>query len=124
MNYFFRQHRKLKAHLGPGYSMPNQIDLYSQDLQKITAKGDCYIIQVASKSPLNAYDEHMMAIKKEELIGIHMKGEGVTFYFKSFPSILAKIATGNKKIIDHLGEFMKKYLINDTEEVVDLLGSP
>jgi hypothetical protein len=119
---FFRHHIKLKAHLGPGYSMPNQIDLYSQDLQKITAKGDCYIIQVAGKSPFNTNDGHMMVIKKEELIGIYMQGEVVTFQFKSFPAILAKVSTANKKVVDHLGEFMKKHLINDTEEV-DLLGT-
>ena len=101
--------------------MSNPINPYRNDLQKLTTKGDCHIIQVAGKSPFNTADGHMIAVKKEELIGIHMQGEVVTFYFKSFPAILAKVSSSNKKVIDNLGEFMKKHLVNDTEDF-DLLG--
>lgn len=90
--------------------MPNPINPYRNDLQKLTTKGDCHIIQL---------DEHMIIVKKEELVGIHTGGEVVTFYFKSFPAIITKVSA--KKVIDKLGEFMKKHLVNDTEDI-DLLG--
>lgn len=99
--------------------MPNQIDLYSQELLKITEKGDSHTIIIAGR-----YSEgsHTFIIKKEELVGIYMEGEAVRFYFKTFPSILAKLSH-NKKVLENFSMFMKKVFINDTEEV-DLLGIP
>uniref|UniRef100_A0A6C0ANU0 Uncharacterized protein n=1 Tax=viral metagenome TaxID=1070528 RepID=A0A6C0ANU0_9ZZZZ len=97
--------------------MSKQIDLYSQELINITVKGDCHIIQVAGKSPWDTGDKHIIIIRKEELSGIHMQGETVTFHFKTFPAILAKITGSNKKALDNLTEFMKKHLVNDTEEI-------
>lgn len=92
--------------------MSNPINPYRNDLQKLTTKGDCHIIQL---------DGHTIIVKKEELVGIHMGGEVVTFYFKSFPAIITKVSDSNKKVIDNLGKFMKKHLVNDTEDI-DLLG--
>jgi hypothetical protein len=97
--------------------MPNQIDLYSQEILKITEKGDSHTIVIAGR-----YSEgsHTFIIKKEELVAIYMEGEAVRFYFKTFPSILAKLSN-NKKVMENLSEFIKKVLINDTKEI-DLLS--
>ena len=70
--------------------MSNPINPYRNDLQKLTTKGDCHIIQL---------DGHTIIVKKEELVGIHMGGEVVTFYFKSFPAIILRYPTVIKRLL-------------------------
>lgn len=95
--------------------MSNKIDLYDQPLISIKKKGDCHAITIAGKL-FSSGGSHTFVIRKEELVGIHMHHESITFYFKTFPSIIAKL-NGDKKVLENIGEFMKTHLINDIDDI-------
>ena len=99
--------------------MSNKIDLSDQPLISIKKKGDCHVITIAG-GRFSSEGNHTFVIRKEELVGIHMHSASISFYFKTFPSIIAKV-NGDEKVLENILEFMKTHLINDTSEV-DLLS--
>ena len=105
-------------YLGPGIGMPPiEINLYDQELLSIIEKGDCYEIIVAGE--YSSDGNYISFIRKEELVGIYLHKESIVLYFKTFPSMRAKISR-DKKIMEGIHKFMKKF-INNTQEI-DLLS--
>ena len=106
---------KIEGVFRPVGGMP--IDVRDKTVVDILIKGETMVV-VLKTVDFFKKDTNIIAIKRNELIGMHSYGENtLELYFRVFPSILLKLEASK---IDTISELIKKELIGNNQ--ADLLG--